>query len=63
MLAFMLDPCYRSLEVVENYVGCGNAFHVACEYDMKVKFEMLASLPNKFLGFSGFKLKQKKCLT
>jgi hypothetical protein len=47
----MFDPRYKSLQVVENYVGCGNAIHLAREYDMKVNFEMLASLPNNFLGF------------
>jgi hypothetical protein len=51
MLALMLDPRYKSLQVFENCVGCGNAIHIACEYDMKVNFQMLASLPNKFLGF------------
>jgi hypothetical protein len=34
MLALMLDPCYKSLWVVENYVGHGNVIHLAFEYDM-----------------------------
>jgi hypothetical protein len=25
MLPLMLDPCYKSLQVVDNYVGHGNA--------------------------------------
>jgi hypothetical protein len=29
----------------------------------KVKFQMLASLPNKFLRFWGFKLRLKECST
>ncbi len=43
VLALMLDPCYKSLWVVENYVGCGNAIHLACEYDMKkiISFMMI----------------------
>ncbi len=35
MLALMLDPHYKSLQVVENYVGCGNAIRLAFEYDLK----------------------------
>jgi hypothetical protein len=35
MLALMLDPCFKSLWVVENYVGHKNAIHLTIEYDMK----------------------------
>jgi hypothetical protein len=31
----MLDPLYKSLQVVENYVGHGNAIRLALKYDMK----------------------------
>ncbi len=31
----MLDPPYKSLQVVENYVGRGNAIRLASKYDMK----------------------------
>jgi hypothetical protein len=48
MLALMLDPCYKSLRVVENHVGCGNAICLAPKYDLKevipllmIFFEML----------------------
>jgi hypothetical protein len=35
MLALMLDPHYKSLKVVENHVGCGNAIRLASKYDLK----------------------------
>jgi len=35
MLALMLDLYYKSLQVVENYVGCGNAICLALDYDLK----------------------------
>jgi hypothetical protein len=47
MLTLMLDPCYKSLWVVENYVASGNVICHAYEYDMKeisflmIVFEML----------------------
>jgi hypothetical protein len=28
MLAFMLDPYFKSLQVVQNFVGCGNVIHL-----------------------------------
>ncbi len=31
----MLDPHYKSLRFIENYVGGGNAIHFTLEYDMK----------------------------
>jgi hypothetical protein len=31
----MLDPPYKSLQVVENYVGRGNEICFTSEYDMK----------------------------
>jgi len=44
MLGLMLDPCYKSLEVVDNYVGHGNAIHLACEYDMKEVISLLMTI-------------------
>jgi hypothetical protein len=34
-MTLMLDPCYKSLWVVQNYVGNGNAICLAYEHDMK----------------------------
>jgi hypothetical protein len=41
MLALMLDLCYKSLQIVENYVGCGNAIFLASEYDFKKVIPLL----------------------
>jgi hypothetical protein len=35
MLALMLDSCFKSLWVVERFVGCRNAIHLATKYDVK----------------------------
>ncbi len=35
MLALMLDLHCKSLHVIENYVGHGNAIHLTLEYDLK----------------------------
>ncbi len=35
MLALMLDPCFKSLWVVESFVGHGNVIHLVVEYDVK----------------------------
>jgi hypothetical protein len=35
MLAQMLNPCFKSLRVVENYVRHKNAMHFIVEYDVK----------------------------
>jgi hypothetical protein len=32
----MLDPRFKSLKVVENYVGCGDYIHVVAECDVNV---------------------------
>jgi len=37
----MLDPYYKSLWVVENYVGNGNEICLTLEYDMKVVIPFL----------------------
>jgi hypothetical protein len=31
--AIMFDPCFKSLKVVENYVGCGACIRITFEYD------------------------------
>jgi hypothetical protein len=35
MLVLMLDPYFKSLWVMENFVGHGNAIHFATKYDVK----------------------------
>jgi hypothetical protein len=35
MLALMLDPHHKSLQVVENYVGRGFEIYLASKYDLK----------------------------
>jgi len=35
MFAFMFDPCFKSLQVLESYVGWGNVIHLTIEYDAK----------------------------
>ncbi len=40
----MLDPHYKSLQVVENYVGHGNAIHLAFKYDMKEVIPLLVTI-------------------
>jgi hypothetical protein len=35
MLALILDPCLKSLQVVESFVGCSNAMCLAIEYHVK----------------------------
>jgi hypothetical protein len=32
----MLDPRFKSLKVVENYVGCGTCIRLIVEYDVNV---------------------------
>jgi hypothetical protein len=41
MLAIILDPCFKSLKVVENYVGWGACICLACEYDAIVMIPFL----------------------
>ncbi len=35
MLALMVDSYFKSLRVVERFMGCGNAIHFTIEYDVK----------------------------
>ncbi len=35
MLALMLDPHFKSLQVVESFVGYDNVIHLTIEYDVK----------------------------
>jgi hypothetical protein len=39
MLALMLDPYYKSLHVVKNYVGHGNAIHLTFKYENHPTFD------------------------
>jgi hypothetical protein len=45
MLALMLDPHFKSLQVVKSFVGRGNAICFAIEYDVK---EVIPFLMNVF---------------
>jgi hypothetical protein len=44
MLALMLDPCFKSLWVVESFVGCSNAIRLATKYDMKEVIPLLMTI-------------------
>jgi hypothetical protein len=54
MLALMLDPCYKSLRVVEKHVGCGNAIHLASKYDLK------GVIPLLMTNFDGFFVEEEE---
>jgi hypothetical protein len=41
MLALMFDPMFKSLKVVENYVGCGVYICLVVEYDANVVVRLL----------------------
>jgi hypothetical protein len=41
MFAFMLDPCFKSLQVFKNYVRQGNVIRLVIEYDAKVIIPIL----------------------
>lgn len=41
MLAFMLDPYFKSLQVFKIYVGQGNVIHLVIEYDAKLIIPLL----------------------
>jgi hypothetical protein len=44
MLALMLDPRFKSLRVVENYVGCGTCIHLTPKYDANVIILLLMTM-------------------
>ncbi len=44
MLALMLNFHYKSLWVVENYVGCGDAIYLASKYDLKEVIPLLMTI-------------------
>jgi hypothetical protein len=44
MLALMLDPCFKSLWVVESFVGHGNVIHLVVDYDVKEVIPLLMTL-------------------
>ncbi len=41
MLATMLNPRFKSFQIVKNLVGCGEAIQLAFEYDLKVVIPLL----------------------
>jgi hypothetical protein len=41
MLAIVLDPHFKSLQIVESYVGLGATIHLAFEYDTKTRIPLL----------------------
>ena len=47
MLALMLDPCYKELTIVGNYLGREEATHIAQEYDQKLLLPLLISMYRK----------------
>jgi len=44
MLALMLEPCFKSLRVVESFVGHGNVIRITIEYDVKEVIFFLMTL-------------------
>jgi hypothetical protein len=44
MLALMLDPRFKSLKVVENYVGCGACIHLVAKYDANAIIPLLMTV-------------------
>jgi hypothetical protein len=41
MLAIMLDPPFKFLWIVDNYVECGEALCLASKYDAKIVIPLL----------------------
>jgi hypothetical protein len=65
MLTLMLDPRFKSLRVVENYVGHGACIHLVAKYDVNaiilllmIVFEVLnlivQAYPIEVVGFGDF---------
>ncbi len=48
MIAIMLDPHFKSLQVVENYEGHEEAIHFAFEYDAKVAIPLFIICFDRF---------------
>jgi hypothetical protein len=44
MLALMLDPMFKSLKVVENYVGCGACICIVAKYDANTIIPLLMTM-------------------
>ncbi len=44
MFTLMLDPRFKSLRVVENYVGHGACIHLATKYDANVVIPLLMTM-------------------
>jgi hypothetical protein len=53
-MAIMLDPCFKSLRVVENLLGHENAIRPTIKYDARIVIVLLmvcfeySSLPSKY---------------
>jgi hypothetical protein len=47
MLAIMLDPRFKFLWIVDNYVGCGEAICLASKYDVKIVIPLLMTCFDK----------------
>jgi len=41
MITIMLDPCFKVLHVVENFMGCGDVIELTFKYDIKVVIPLL----------------------
>jgi hypothetical protein len=41
MFAIMLDPHFKSLQIMEKYVGCGETIYFISEYDVKAMIPLL----------------------
>ncbi len=44
MLALMLDPCFKSLQVVKSFVGHGDVIRLLTKYDVKEVIPLLMTL-------------------
>ncbi len=44
MLTIMFDPCFKSLQFVDNYVGCGDYICLAFKYDANVIIPFLTMI-------------------
>lgn len=44
MLAFMLDPCFKELDLLQDYIGCEVTKKVVDDYDTKVFIPILVKV-------------------
>jgi hypothetical protein len=50
MFAIMLDPCFKSIQIVENYVGLGATICLAFEYDTETRIPLLMACLRGYLS-------------